>query len=244
MRVVAEQHAVCCCQCQRVAGGLFPSQVLGTRHQLLRLNFGELSKGTVACLVTPDTLGIREHRVAAVTMFVVAIILVTVDDNLVANFPVLDLVTYGPNDAGRVGTSNVVVLTVDVEGADRNTAAGPNAVVVNASGHNQNQHFVAVQLPCVDNFYLEACLGVAMAFATDGPCVHLFRHVAERGHFADFVQIFFRRVVVRDAGLRIQSHRNLRLVGYVHICRDAESQLIQGKYRPSRNISTRFKAIL
>jgi hypothetical protein len=49
-----------------------------------------------------------EHRVAAVALLVVAVVLVTVDDDLVADFPALYLVTDGPNDAGRIGAGNVV----------------------------------------------------------------------------------------------------------------------------------------
>jgi hypothetical protein len=39
-------------------------------------------------LVAPDPLGIGEiHRVAAVAILVVAVVLVTVDDDLIADFP-------------------------------------------------------------------------------------------------------------------------------------------------------------
>jgi hypothetical protein len=44
MRVVAEQHPVGGGQRQRVAGAFFPGQVLGPRHELLRLHAGELAK--------------------------------------------------------------------------------------------------------------------------------------------------------------------------------------------------------
>jgi hypothetical protein len=102
MRVVAEQHPVGGGQRQRVAGAFFPGQVLGPRHQLLRLHAGELGERAVRRLVAPDPLGGREHRVAAVALLVVAVVLVAVDHDLVADLPVLDLVAHGPDDPGGI----------------------------------------------------------------------------------------------------------------------------------------------
>ena len=91
VRAVAEQHPVGGGQRQRVAGALFPGQVLGARHQLLGLDPAELGKRAVRRLIAPDPLAGREHRVAAVALLVVAVVLVAVDDDLVADLPALDL---------------------------------------------------------------------------------------------------------------------------------------------------------
>ena len=50
----------------------------------------------------------REHRVAAVALLVVAVVLVAVDHDLVADLPALDLGADRPDDAGRVGAGDVV----------------------------------------------------------------------------------------------------------------------------------------
>ena len=51
--------------------------MLWTRHTLTRLNSAELRKRSVRRLIAPDTLAWREHRIAAITFFIVAIVLVT-----------------------------------------------------------------------------------------------------------------------------------------------------------------------
>ena len=53
---MAEQHAIGGRQRQRVAGALLPGQVLGPRHQLARLHAAELREGAVRRLVAPDAL--------------------------------------------------------------------------------------------------------------------------------------------------------------------------------------------
>ena len=100
--VVPEQHSIGGCQCQCVTGAFLPSQVLGTWHQLLRLNAGELAKGAIGGFISPNALAGRKHRIAAVTFFVFTVILIAVDYDLVANLPLFDLVTNGPNNARSV----------------------------------------------------------------------------------------------------------------------------------------------
>src|SRR3546814_1069827 len=67
------------------------------RHELLRLHGGELGEGAVRRLIAPDLLRGREHRVAAVALLVVAVGLVAVDDDLVADLPALHLAADGPD---------------------------------------------------------------------------------------------------------------------------------------------------
>src|ERR671926_242519 len=103
MALVAEQHAVGGGEGERVAGRLLPGEVLGARHELARLHPAELGEGAVWGLVAPDALAGREHRVAAVAFLVVAVVLVAVDDDLVAALPALHLGADRPDDARRVG---------------------------------------------------------------------------------------------------------------------------------------------
>ena len=112
VRRMAEQHAVGGRERQRVAGRLFPGEVLGPRHQLARLHAAELREGAVRRLVAPDALRRREHRIAAVALLVVAVVLIAVDDDLVADLPALHLGADRPDDAGRVGAGDVIGILV------------------------------------------------------------------------------------------------------------------------------------
>ncbi len=208
---MAEQHPVGGGQRQRVAGAFLPGQMLGTRHQLLRLHVGELRKGSVRRLVAPDSLGRREHRVAAVALLVVAVVLVAVDHHLVADLPALHLVAHRPDDARGVRPGDVVFGLVDVEGADRDAQPGPDAVVIDAGRHHQDQHLVAVEFRRVHHLDLERLVRLAVALAADRPGVHLRRHVAHRGHFPDLVEILFRRLVTCNRGVGVERHRCLHL---------------------------------
>ncbi len=88
----------------------------------------------------------------------------------------------------------MIRLAMAVEGADRLSARGPDAVIVDASRHYENQNFVAVQLWRINDFDLHRRVRRAVTFAADRPCVHLFRHMTQRRDFANFVKVL-RRVV-------------------------------------------------
>ena len=85
-------------------------------HQLLRLHPRELSKRAVGRFIAPDPLAGGKHRIAAVAFLVIAVILVAVNDNLVADLPAFDLVTNRPDDAGRIRPGNMEVGAMDIEG--------------------------------------------------------------------------------------------------------------------------------
>ena len=89
----------------------------------------------------------REHRIAAVALLVVAVVLVAVDDDLVADLPALHLRADRPDDAGRVRAGDVIGVLVPVERGDRLAERGPDAVVVDAGRHHEDEHVVAVELP-------------------------------------------------------------------------------------------------
>ena len=209
MRRVAKQHPVGGGQRQGVAGAFLPGQMLGARHQLLRLHAGELRKGSVRRLVAPDPLGGRKHRIAPVAFLVVAIILIAMDDDLVADLPALDLVPNLPDDPRSIGPRDVIGRAVAVERADRLTQTRPDPVIVDAGRHHQDQHLVAVDLPGIDHLDLKALVGLAMPLATNGPGIHLLGHIPQRRHFTDLVEILFGCIIGRDAGVCIQSHDSL-----------------------------------
>src|SRR5262249_14890748 len=100
VRGMAEQHAVGGRKRQRVARGFLPGQMLRFRHQLPRLHPAELGERAVGRLVAPDALRWREQRIAAVALLIVPVVLIAVDDDLVADLPAPDLVADGPDHAG------------------------------------------------------------------------------------------------------------------------------------------------
>ena len=189
MRTVAEQHAVGGGERQRVAGRLFPGEVLGPLHQLARLDAAELGEGAVRRFVAPDALAGREHRVAAIAFLVVAVVLVAVDDDFVAGLPALHALADRPDDAGGVGAGDMEGRLVDVEGGNGFAEAGPDAVIVDAGRHHEDEHFVGGDLRGRDDFELHGGLGTAMAFAPDRPGVHGLRNVEFRRDLADCVEV-------------------------------------------------------
>ena len=147
MGLVAEQHPIGGGQRQRVGGALLPGQVLRPLHQLAVLHPAELGERAVGRLVAPDALRGREHRIAAVAFLVVAVVLVAVDDDLVADLPALDLGPDRPDDARGVRAGDVVGILVHVERRDRFAERRPDAVVVDARRHHEDEHVVAVERP-------------------------------------------------------------------------------------------------
>src|SRR3981081_2954222 len=122
VRRMAEQHAVGGRERQRVAGRFFPGEMLGLGHQLPRLHPAILREGAVGRLVAPDALRGREHRITPIAVLVVAVVLIAVDDHLVADFPAPYLGADRPYDAVGVRARDVERILVYVERRDRNPA--------------------------------------------------------------------------------------------------------------------------
>ena len=183
MRRVAEQHAIGGRERQRVAGRLFPGEMLRLRHQLARLHAAELRERAVRRLVAPDALRGREQRIAAVAVLVVAVVLIAVDDDLVADLPALHLAADRPDDAGRVGARDVIRILVPVDRRDRLAEPGPDAVVVHARRHHEHQHLVVGDRPGRQHLDLQRGLRRPVALLADRPRVHLLRHVARAAEF-------------------------------------------------------------
>ena len=186
---MAEQHAVGGRQRQHVAAALLPGEMARARHQLARLDAAELGERAVGRLVAPDPLRGRVHRVAAVALLVLAVVLVAVDHHLVADLPAVDLGADRPDDARGVRAGDVVVGLVHVEHRDRLAERRPDAVVVDAGGHHQDQDLVAVERRRRHHLLLHRDRGLAVALAPDHPGVHVAGHVAERRDRADLVEV-------------------------------------------------------
>ncbi len=186
---MAEQHAVGGGERQRVAGRLFPGEMRRLQHQLPRLHAAELRERTVRRLVTPNALRRRQQRIAAVAVFVVAVVLIAVDDDLVADLPALHFVADRPDDAGRIGTGDVIGLLVHVERRDRLAEPRPDAVVVDATRHHEQQHLVLADRPGRHHFELKRFLRRPVALLADHPGVHFLRDMTERRDLADGVEI-------------------------------------------------------
>ena len=188
VRRVAEQHAVRGRQRERVTGRFFPGEVLGLRHQLARLHPAELRERAVRGFVAPDALRRREQRIAAIAVLVVAVVLIAMDDHLVADLPAPHFGADRPHDAGRVGACDVIGIFVRVERRDRLAERSPDAVVVDAARHHQDQHFVLGDRPGRHDLDLHRGFRRAVPLLADHPGVHPLRHVAERGNLADFIK--------------------------------------------------------
>src|SRR6476659_9252889 len=102
-----KQHAVRGGESKRVAGRFLPSEVLRPWQKLAALHARELREGSVRPLVAPDAPRGGEHRVAAVALFVIAVVLIAVDDDFVADLPALHLGPDRPHDARRIRACDV-----------------------------------------------------------------------------------------------------------------------------------------
>ena len=163
--------------------------MLRARHQLPVLHPAELGERAIRRLVAPDALRRREHRVAAIAFLVVAVVLVAMNDDLVADLPSLDLGADRPDDAGRVGAGDMIGVLVHVQGRDRLAKRRPHAIVVDARGHHQNQHVMAVERPGRHDLDLHGLLRRPMPVLAHDPRVHRRRNVTERRNLADLVEI-------------------------------------------------------
>jgi hypothetical protein len=181
---MAEQHPVGSGQDQRVAGAGFPGQMPGPGQKLRGLDSGELREGAVRRLVAPDPLGRRQHRVAAVAFLVVAVDLAAMGHDLVADTPVADIRSDRPDDAGRVRSGDVERMIVEVQRRHRMAERRPDAVVVDACRHDQDQDLIRPDLGDVDHLLLEGGRRISVALPPQCPGMHPFRDDAGRNILA------------------------------------------------------------
>ena len=166
--------------------------MLRTRHQLACLHFAELRERAVGGFVTPDALAGREHRIAAIALFVVAVVLIAVDDDLVAGLPALHLGAHSPDDARRVGACDVIGLLVPIERAERLAECGPDAIIVYAGRHHEHEHFVLTDRRHRHLLQLHRRRRAAVPLLANSPRPHLFGHVILRRNLANGVNVFDR----------------------------------------------------
>ena len=165
-------------------------------EKLTILDAAELRERSIGRLVAPNALAWRKHRIAAVALFVVAVVLVAVNDDLVADLPPLDLRADGPNDARGIGACDMVGLLVDVEHRHRRPERCPYAVVVDACRHHEDEDVVTIEFPRRNDLDLHRRFRKTFALLADRPGIHILRDVAERRNLPDFVEVFL------DAGRR------------------------------------------
>ena len=215
---MAEKHAVSRGKRQSVARRLLPRQMFGTRHQLLGLHIGKLRERPIRRLISPNPLAGGEHRIPTITFLIVAVVLIAMDNNLIPNFPAFDLVTDSPNDPGGVRSCDMVILPMAIKRADRDAKPGPNAVIIYASRHHENQNLLAIEHRRIHNLNLKCLVRLAVAFTANGPSIHFRWHMTHRGNFTHRVQIFYGRVRLHSWGMSVQSHTTSLCVK----CRSAE----------------------
>ncbi len=187
VRTVAKEHAVGGGERQRIAGAFFPGQMLGPLHKLAILHAGKLRETAVRRLIAPDALRRREHRIAAVAFLIVAIVLIAMDHNFVADLPALYLGAHGPHDSGRVAACDVKGIFVNVDRRQRCAQRRPHAVVIDAGCHHQNQHIMRIKRPGRHHLQLHGGFRRPVSFLADRPGMHLGRDMAQRRNFADIV---------------------------------------------------------
>ena len=114
--------------------------------------------------------------------------------DLIANLHVCNVFAYGVNNAGSVGPSDVKVLRLAAalsrfDDVDGGTKSGPHVVVIHAGCHDIDEGVVGPDFGYRDDFCLEGVLGVSEPILADDLCVHLRGYVAQRGRFAEWVEI-------------------------------------------------------
>ena len=96
---LAKHHPIGGCEGQRVTGAFFPCQMLWAGQKLAALDAAELRECAIWRLLAPDALARAHHRIAAIAVGVVAIILVAVHDDFIAELPMFYLAANRPYDA-------------------------------------------------------------------------------------------------------------------------------------------------
>src|SRR5208337_254837 len=114
-------------------------------------------------------------------------------DDFVADLPPFDLGADGPDHAGSIRAGDMDGLLMGVERRNRLAESGPDAVVIDARRHHQDENVMAVELPGRHDFELHGRFRRTVAVLADHPGVHVLWHMAERRNFADIVKILQER---------------------------------------------------
>src|SRR5204862_1822946 len=118
---------------------------------------------------TPEALRGREQGIAAVAFLIVSVVLIAVDDDLVANLPALHLAADRPYGAGRVEAGYVIGILMSVDRRHRRAESRPHAVVIDAGRHHENEDFVVGNFPRWQHFDLERAFRRPVTLLADCP---------------------------------------------------------------------------
>jgi hypothetical protein len=124
-----------------------------------------------------------------------------VHDDFVADLDVRDVLAHGIHDAGGVTAADVegrliaavvaagMRLVAGADDVDGDAQAGPHVVVVDARGHDVDEHLVVGDRRHVDDLLLERLLRRAEPLGADQPGVHLLGDLAQGRLLADLVDV-------------------------------------------------------
>src|SRR5438552_8050235 len=194
------EHAIRGRPDQHVCGRGVPGELGRLRQALVRLHARELREAAPAGLVAPDAKARAEHRIGA--RLDDRIILAphpAVDHDLVAELHVADRAAHlphdprgvAPADVEGVGVWKVGVLLPALDHVDRGAERGPDVVVVDAGGHDPDQHLLGPELRRhLDLLHLEGPGRLAEAVLAHELGEHPPWHLAERPRLAELVEPF------------------------------------------------------
>src|SRR4030095_15170075 len=174
----AHQHSVRGRGAEQEAPGFLPREALGLGNALVGLTAHELPEASVVRLVPPDARALGQHRILArPDPRIVRTPPSAVHDHLVADLDVLHVPSDGPHDPGAVAPARVEVfwLTRALALGDdvaRPAVRGPHVVVVDARGHDVDQHLVGPGRRRRDDLALPGVAGLAEATLTADLGVH------------------------------------------------------------------------
>ncbi len=158
------------------------------------LHFAELREAAPIGFVTPDFERWIVHRiVAASDRGTVAIPYAAMNDDTVADLDIGNILANRVNDSRCVAAADVKIAVVVVrflacrDYVNRRSQRCPDVVVVDSGGHHINEDFVGLQFGHVNLLDLEGLPRMPKTIGPDKLAVHVFGHVPDRGHFADFV---------------------------------------------------------
>ena len=83
----------------------------------------------------------------------------------------------------------MIGLFMAIERAYGLTQSRPDAVIIDASGHDQDQDLVLANLGRLDDLDLHGLGWAAMTLLADRPCMHAGRDMIGRRNLADLIEV-------------------------------------------------------
>src|SRR4029450_3549961 len=191
----AHEHAVRGGGAEQVASRLFPGEPLRLGHALVSLAARELAEASVVGLVAPDARALGEHWILArAHPGIVGTPPAAVHDHLVADLDVLHVLPECPHDAGAVAAAGVEVLGLAGARAlrdhvERGAQRGPDVVVVDARGHNVDQHLVRAERGRGNDLAPPGVTRLAEAILPDKVRVHTPGDLAQRRSLSELAKV-------------------------------------------------------